>query len=125
MDTLTFHETNATYKILSDSGVFVDGDGYERVLLVAGWDLSDLTRICQIHLRVDKHPEKSFARGSVYGRTSKRGEPGWILIGQIAPINFWYAMPGYARAANESANTSTIRLSARVANLMESLHRSI
>jgi hypothetical protein len=87
--------------ILSDSEVYQDGDGYERVLLV---HMEDNT-LFRAYVRVDKAPENSFAHGDVWVPAT-----GWHRIVAIAPHTWWKDVPGYLRWSNDRSDTATYRL---------------
>lgn len=93
------------FKVLTDSDVYQEGQGYERVMIVRNWHRLNPTKICQVTIRVDRNPSESFARVAVWvdGR-------GWNQMAVIPPREFWRDMPGYLRWSNDSSDTKTAQL---------------
>lgn len=91
----------ANVPVISDTQVYQDGDGYERLVLV---HLNDNT-LYQAHVRVDKAPEKSFAVGEVWVPAS-----GWNRLVTLPANDWWKQVPGYLRWSNDSSDIATYRL---------------
>lgn len=97
---------NDDYKsVVTDSGVYQLGEGYERVMMIH----TPENRLVKAELRVDRAPEKSFARGHIWIH-----EKGWEPLVVISPNDFWRDMPGYLRWANDRSDVESFRLSARI-----------
>lgn len=93
-----------------DSGVYQEGQGYERILLVRDWNANDRTITGRVHLRVDRVPEFSFAKFEVWDN----GLSDWRLMFQLAPSAFWSEMPGYLRWARDTSESKTWGLAMRL-----------
>lgn len=87
--------------VLSDTQVYQDGEGYERVMLV---HLGDNT-LYRALVRVDKAPENSMAVGDVWVPTT-----GWNRIVAIPSHQWWKDVPGYLRWSNDRSDVATYRL---------------
>lgn len=97
-----------TYTFLADTEVYQDGEGYERVLLVIGWDPANERRIAKIHIRVDRVPGNSFALGSVWTTH------GWVPFLSRNSVLFWSLMPGYTRWKQDHAESKTFGLAVEI-----------
>ena len=81
------------------------GDGYERTLVVAGWDPDDTRRIARVHIRVDRFPANSYAHIDVWVPAT-----GWNYITSIPHEEWWTTMPGFERSGTETAHIRSMRL---------------
>lgn len=107
MQTIRVNYNNRFHQIplLTDSEVFQSGNGYERIMIVNGWNDGAMNAMAQIHIRVDKNPGESFAKVSAWTPNS-----GWQTLITTAPQDFWHDMPGYLRWANDNSDSKTQRL---------------
>jgi hypothetical protein len=100
-----------THTILADTEVFQQDHGYERILLVAHWHPTNPGNLAQIHIRVDKNPGASFAKGSIWASAA-----GWQLMAMLPAQSFWKDMPGYLRWHNDNSATKTMQVADRLVN---------
>lgn len=94
------------YPVLSDSGVFQSGEGYERVILVNSWHPDKPRHLGRLHIRVDRIPAESFAVAETWTT-----DGGWMPMIEFSPHDFWPEMPGYLRWAKDTSDVKTRRLS--------------
>lgn len=102
-------------RIRTDSGIYVEGEGYERVVMVDNWDDRDPTRIAQFTIRVDRTPLRSKANID----TRVHGE--WVPAGNIPPYMWWYDMPGYTRAGQRRTDSATMELVDKMSATLQDL----
>lgn len=110
-DTIRSH--GITYPLLSDSGVYQNREGYERILIVTGWHHAQLARMAEFHIRVDRVPGFSFANTSVWTQQS-----GWQAVAHMDHREFWDDMPGYLRWSNDSSDSKTAALASDMIGLL-------
>lgn len=96
-----------TIPVLHDTEVHPVGDGYEREVLVQEWNPNDMFQVAKIEIRVDRKPEDSYAKISVWVSGSGGG---WNQIAQIASTEFWVTVPGWQRWSSSKADTRTAYL---------------
>jgi hypothetical protein len=122
MSTITESTINAagiTFPILTDSGVYQEGEGYERLILVNHWDAEFPRRLAKFHIRVDRIPSRSFANTYVWSRPTSS----WQLVAMWDHRDFWDSMPGYLRWSNDRSDEETARmLSNMVIDLLALIH---
>lgn len=104
-----------TPHVMADTRVYQSEEGYERLMLINGWNPDDDEHLARIWIRVDRNPSASFARVQAWTT-----QGGWSELVVIPPNEFWREMPGYLRWANDTSETHTMRLAKR---LMEELIR--
>lgn len=95
-------------RIRTDSGVYVEGEGYERVVLFDDWDTGDPARLAQTHIRVDRTPVRSFARFAIWA------DDQWLNLGHLPTGSWWYDLPGFTRASQRRADEGTLDLAHRL-----------
>lgn len=89
--------------VITDSGVYQEGEGYGRLMMIH----TPENRLVKAEMRIDRAPEKSFARGEVWVPAT-----GWQPLVTIPHTEFWKSMPGYLRWANDRSDVETFRLAA-------------
>lgn len=122
--TLRSQTPGLEFTIQSDTGVYREGQGYERVLVVTDWHREQKSWLAQVHIRVDRNPTDSFAEGSVWLGQSTRTvgrEPGWEPVHATNPVDWWRTMPGYLRWSHDTSDRDTLRLAAELMTRMRSL----
>lgn len=92
-------------KTLSDSEVYTEGEGYERIAIFTGWHQEDPRLMARTYIRVDRNPAASFAKIGVWTT-----QAGWQDLIQIPPNDFWHDMPGYLRWARDTSDRATYAL---------------
>lgn len=97
---------NSKVASVADSGVYQNGNGYERVEMVTHWDPHDSRRLARVSIRVDRRPSGSHADVEVW--TGDNG--GWQTLITWSPVRFWSAMPGFDRAGSDETKRLTLRL---------------
>lgn len=95
---------NLEPSIVTDSDVYKEGEGYERIFIYNNWDPEDLKRMAQVHIRVDRNPAESYCKIAVWA-------DGWNPITQIPPNDWWPKMPGYLRWTRDDSERKTYGLS--------------
>lgn len=108
---------SADPNVYTDSGVYQEGQGYERLILVRGWDTDEPQRLARIHIRVDRVPDLSFARLVAYEHPITLDEQPAVNI-SLPPADFWREMPGYLRWANDSSEDKTWALAERLVKIL-------
>lgn len=107
---------NNTVNVHSDSLVYQNGQGYERLMLVLDWNPEDPRQLARIWIRVDRNPGDSFARADIY--TIDGGFQEAIRL----PINDWWNdMPGYLRWSNDNSRAKTHQLAVKVVDALKNL----
>lgn len=96
--------------VLTDSGVYTEGEGYERVILVNKWHPDNDRLMARVSIRVDRLPGDSHALGEVWISASQT----WLPLIKFAPQDFWPVMPGYLRWANDTSDEKTWSLAAQI-----------
>lgn len=94
---------NLDPKTVTDSDVYKEGEGYERIFIFNHWDPTNLKRMAQVHIRVDRNPAASFAKIAVWA-------DGWNTITSIPPNEWWGRMPGYLRWTRDDSERKTYAL---------------
>ena len=102
------NETELTLQ--ADTGVYPDGEGYERTILFSTTNSDNTRRLIKIDLRVDRIPGDSFLIGSEWST-----EQGWIEKTKPHDVTFWSAMPGYARHKSSATERETFTLMQKTA----------
>lgn len=95
--------------IVSDTEVYQDGDGYERMLLVH----FEQNTLVKAHIRVDKAPENSFAIGEIWVPAT-----GWNRIAVLPANEWWKSVPGYLRWAKDSSDAATYKMLIKILEAM-------
>lgn len=99
-----FSPTGDHGQIISDSGVFVNGQGYERVIMVRGWRGRGWERqLAQVRIRVDRFEIRSYAMADVWSESTQS----WTIMVRLHPKQWWSNMQGYQRAAGKQAEIDT------------------
>lgn len=93
---MTNLSTETMTRTLSDSGIYQEGEGWERVMIVSHWNPETPRQMSMIHLRVDRIPGRSFLTTSVWAP-----QTGWQRIADRDHREFWEHMPGYLRWSND------------------------
>lgn len=90
-----------------DTGVHAAsiGKGYERTILFAEVFGKDLL-LLKVEIRVDRLPEKSFAKISGWNTDTKE----WQEFERFGASRFWYDVPGWERFASDRTDRSTYRV---------------
>lgn len=101
----TIRSNGIRYPLLTDSGVYEQGEGYERVVIINGWHPDKKRMMAKFHIRVDRVPGHSFANTEVW-----TGERGWQVVAMVDHRDFWQTMTGYRRWANDRSDQDTQRL---------------
>lgn len=91
--------------IVSDTNVYKEGEGYERLLMVH----FENNTLVKAHVRVDRAPEKSFATGEIWIPTT-----GWNRIVTLNANEWWRRMPGYLRWSNDRSEVETYHMMAEI-----------
>jgi hypothetical protein len=103
----------APFKVLLDSEVLRNDEGYERVLILNHWHPADSRRMAQVHIRVHRLPHKSLAEASVWS------SGGWQTIVTHHPDDFWFDMPSYERYKQQRVIVKTDTLATRLMHDLE------
>jgi hypothetical protein len=93
------------YLVRGDTECHRQGDGYERSLIVSGWDESDVRRIARVKIRVDRFRANSYANVDVWVPAT-----GWNYITSAPQEEWWDKMPGYTRSQTLASNRETLNL---------------
>ena len=102
--------------IQSDSLVYQQGQGYERLMLINAWNPEDPRQLARVWIRVDRNPGESFARADIY--TLEGGFQQAVML----PVNDWWTdMPGYLRWANDNSRAKTHQLATRIVERLQNL----
>lgn len=95
--------------IVADSKVYQSGQGYERLVLIKGWNPAEERHLARLWIRVDRNPSDSFAKAEAWTE-----DGGWQVIVTFPPNEFWTEMPGYLRWANDTSEAKTRQLMDRL-----------
>lgn len=101
----TIRSNGITYPLLTDSGVYQQGEGYERMVIINKWYPGKDRLMAKFHIRVDKVPGSSFANTEVW-----MNDRGWQVVAMLDHREFWSDMPGYLRWSNDTSDSKTARL---------------
>lgn len=93
------------YQIRGDTECWRTGKGYERTLVLSGWDPDDARRIARVHIRVDQYRDGSYAHGDVWVPAT-----GWQYVTSVPQEEWWDRMPGYTRGQTPLADRLTLGL---------------
>lgn len=107
---------------VTDSEVYINGNGYERLLIVKGWrgNPEKQDQLARIHIRVDRYRALSFAKASVWNSTDQSGD-GWVEMIRLPVDEWWDRMQGYQRAAGKQAEIDTRLLAEDVIDELQSV----
>jgi hypothetical protein len=100
------------YKIMGDTEVYANGEGYERTMILVGWDQNQPNRLAQVRMRIDRIPGDSFAIASVWSAH------GWQEVLRPSSVTFWHGMPGYTRWSQDNADKKTEVLAFGLAQML-------
>lgn len=96
--------------VLTDSGVYQFGEGYERTILVNKWHPESDRLMAKVDIRIDRLPSESRAMGLVWISASQT----WMPLIKFSPQDFWPVMPGYLRWANDTSDDKTWTLAGQI-----------
>ena len=102
--------TEIELTLQADTGVYPDGEGYERTVLFSITNPDNTRRLLKVDLRVDRIPGDSYLIGYEWST-----DYGWIEKTQPHNVTFWAEMPGYARHKSSRTEEATFSLMKKTA----------
>lgn len=106
----TIRANSIVYPLLTDSGVYQEGEGYERVAIVNHINPALPRQMVKFEVRVDRVPGRSYANTHVWSSANQA----WQVVAMLDHREFWDDMPGYLRWANDTSDNKTAGLLARM-----------